>query len=275
MSANPPNGAIVYYWLAQDLKEPVTLTFSDSAGRRIASFASDAKDAPPARRPGTKAGLNRFVWDMKYPGPTRLDYDLAPPRPKPLAPDPENPPGPTVVPGTYRVELGAGGKTQSSSFSVVKDPRLPTKPADYAAQFALHEQLVASLSKLKEAVNRLRKTQRQIGEAVQRAEKGALRSRAIAIGEKLSAIERVMVDPQRKSVRDVLRNPAGLNDTLFDMIAMATTADAAPTTQTRAVSKETMEKVEEQIAKFEALASGEIAQLNTALIKAGIGHIIN
>jgi hypothetical protein len=80
---------------------------------------------------------------MSYPGPTKLDYRLAPPRPKPLVPDPENPPGPTVVPGTYGVDSAVGGKTQSAKFSVVKDPRLPTTPAEYAAQFALHKQLVA------------------------------------------------------------------------------------------------------------------------------------
>ena len=86
------------YLGSEDAKEAVTLTFRDSAGRKIVSYASDTKDASPARKPGTKAGLNRFVWDMKYPGPTKLDYGLAPPRPKPLVPDPENPPGPTVVP---------------------------------------------------------------------------------------------------------------------------------------------------------------------------------
>ncbi len=71
-----------------------------------------------------------------------------------------------------------------------------------------------------------------------------------------------MVDPQRKSVRDVLRNPAGLNDTLFDMIAMATTADAAPTSQTKAVSREVMAKVDSEVAKFDALVAGDIAELN-------------
>ena len=272
---NPPNGAIVYYWLAEDAKQPVVLTFRDSAGRKIVSYASDTKDAPPARRPSTKAGLNRFVWDMKYPGPTKLDYDLAPPRPKPLAPDPENPPGPTVIPGTYSVELEAGSKPQSASFTVVKDPRLATTPADYAAQFALHKELVASLSKLKQALNRLRKMKRQLGEVADRAAKSerALRNRAVALGQKLSDIERVMVDPQRKSVRDVLRNPAGLNDTLFDMIAMTTTADAAPTSQTKAVSREVMDKVDSEVARFEALVKGEITPLNAALIKARIGHI--
>ena len=272
---NPPNGAIVYYWLAEDAKEAVALTFRDSAGRKIASYASDAKDAALARKPGTKAGLNRFVWDMKYPGPARLDYDLAPPRPKPLAPDPENPPGPTVVPGSYGVDLAIGDKLQSAGFSVVKDPRLSTTTADYAAQFALHKELVASLSKLKQALNRLRRMQRQLGEAADRAGKSerALRGRALAIGQKLSAIERVMVDPLRKSVRDVLRSPAGLNDTLFDMIAMTTTGDAAPTSQTKAVSREVMDMVDGEVGKFEALVEGEIAQLNAALAKARVKHV--
>ena len=272
---NPPNGAIVYYWLAEDAKEAVTLTFRDTAGRKIVSYASDAKDASPARRPGTKAGLNRFVWDMKYPGPTKLDYGLAPPRPKPLAPDPENPPGPTVVPGTYGVDLAVGEKVQSATFAVEKDPRLGTTTADYAAQFALHKELVASLSKLKQALNRLRRMKRQLGDVAERTTKSerALRNRAVALEKKLSAIERVMVDPERKSVRDVLRNPAGLNDTLFDMIAMTTTADAAPTTQTKAVSREVMDKVDGEVAKFEELVKGEIADLNAKLAKAKVPQV--
>jgi small-conductance mechanosensitive channel len=190
-------------------------------------------------------------------------------------PDAENPPGPTVIPGTYSVDLLVGGKTQTASFTVVKDPRLPTSPADYAAQFALHKELVASLSKLKQALNRLRRMKRQLGEVADRAGKSerTLRSRARAIGQKLSDIERVMVDPQRKSVRDVLRNPAGLNDTLFDMIAMTTTADAAPTSQTKAVSREVMDKVDSEVARFEALVKDDIAALNAALAKARVPHV--
>ena len=179
------------------------------------------------------------------------------------------------MPGSYGVDLLVGGKTQSARFTVVKDPRLATTPADYAAQFALHKELVASLSKLKEALNRLRRTKRQLDEVAERAGKGerALRQRARAIGLKLSDIERVMVDPQRKSVRDVLRNPAGLNDTLFDMIAMTTTADAAPTAQTKAVSREVMDKVDSEVARFEALVKGDIAALNAALAKARVPHV--
>jgi photosystem II stability/assembly factor-like uncharacterized protein len=272
---NPPNGAIVYYWLAEDAEKPVTLTFRDGSGRKITSFASDDKDAAPHRKPGAKRGLNRFVWDLKHPGPTRLDYALAPPRPKPLAPEPENPPGPTVVPGTYGVDLAVDGKTQSAKFEVVKDPRLATTTADYAAQYALHKDLVAALSRLKGAVNRLRKARRQLEEVAQQAGKGQarLRNRAVAIGRKLTEIEKVMVDPNRKSVRDVLRNPAGLNDTLFDMIQMTTVGDAAPTSQTREVSREVMAKVDSEVGKLEELVKSDIADFNKELAKARTGHV--
>jgi photosystem II stability/assembly factor-like uncharacterized protein len=276
---NPPNGAIVYYWLAENASGPVTLTFRDSRGRKIVACASDDESLPPPRRPGTRKGLNRFVWDMKYPGPTRLDYALAPPRPKPLIPDPDNPPGPTVVPGIYRVELSVGGKpkagSHAASFTVVKDPRLPTTDAEYATQFALHRELVAALSKLKGAVNRLRTMKRQLDETARHLGKGerGLKAQAAAIGKKLAAIERVMVDPERKSVRDVLRNPAGLNDTLFDMIAMATTADRPPTSQTTEVSREVMAKVDSEVAKFEAVVAREVAQFNAALARARVRHV--
>jgi hypothetical protein len=273
---NPPGGAIVYYWLDKDAGEAVTLTFRDPASGDIIAFSSGDKDAAPARRPGTKAGLNRFVWDMKYPGPTKIDYGLAPPRPKPLVPDPENPPGPTVVPGTYEVELGVAGAKHTARFTVVKDPRLATSDADYAAQFALHKAIVGSLSKLKEALNRLRRTRKQLLETAERAEKidKAIGTRARAIADKLSTIESIMVDPQRKSVRDVLRNPAGLNDTLFDMVAMTTTADAAPTSQTKQVSREVMDKVDSEVARFEALVASELVEFNAALAKAQVPHVI-
>ena len=84
--------------------------------------------------------------------------------------------------------------------------------------------------------------------------------------QKLAAIEVVLVDPQRKSARDVLRNPAGLNDTLFDMVQMTTTADAAPTTQTQAVSRETMAKVDDQVGRFEALVKSEVEHRGLSVI---------
>ncbi len=75
---NPPNGAIVYYWLDEGVSGPVSLAFHDDAGTAIASFRSDDTGLPAAKRPSVRPGLNRFAWDLKYPGPEPLDTDPRP-----------------------------------------------------------------------------------------------------------------------------------------------------------------------------------------------------
>ena len=62
-------------------------------------------------------------------------------------------------------------------------------------------------------------------------------------------------------------------DTLMDMAAMATPADRPPTSQTAAVSREVMAKVDSEVEKFEKLVAGDIAKLNTQLAKARIKHL--
>ena len=128
---NPPNGAIIYYRLDDSPSDPLTLTFRDASGQPIIGFRSDDASLPAQRRPTTRPGLNRFVWDLKYPGPAKLDPALAPPRNKPLAKDADPTPGPTVVPGDYQVErttgraLGHayGGGAQFFSMWVVGDEK--------------------------------------------------------------------------------------------------------------------------------------------------------
>ncbi|MER9745543.1 hypothetical protein [Mesorhizobium sp. M0187] len=51
---NPPNGAIIYYWLPDDAEGPIMLTFRDAADKPIVAFSSDDKDAPFHTKPGTK-----------------------------------------------------------------------------------------------------------------------------------------------------------------------------------------------------------------------------
>ena len=75
----------------------------------------------------------------------------------------------------------------------------------------------------------------------------------------------------RESPRDVLRHPAGLNDTLVDLISVAAIADAAPTSQAHEVSAEIMARVEAQIDAYNDLIAKDVPALNKALTAAGIG----
>jgi photosystem II stability/assembly factor-like uncharacterized protein len=269
---NPPNGAIVYYWLPKDAEKPVKLSFQDGSGKTIVSFSSDNKDAPHAKRPGTKAGLNRFVWDQRHQGPTKLDQSLVVRKYKPLASESDESSGPAVVPGAYHVTLDVGGETQTAKFEVAKDPRVEAGQAAFIEQFDLLQKLYGKLSDLNEGVNRIRRVKRQIGDLDKRlGEDGKdLREKGKAVIEKLEAIEGVLVDIKRETPRDVLRNPAGLNDTLVDAINVVAIADTAPTQQARQVSEEVMAKVDVQLKKLAELVKSDVASHNSSTRSAGI-----
>lgn len=274
---NPPNGAIIYYWLDESTPGPLSLSFHDEAGTLIVSFRSDDADLPAAKRPTSQAGLNRFVWDLKYPGPEPLDMSLAPPRNKPLANPADPPAGPTAVPGQYRVEMSIGSQTLVAALAVVKDPRLPTTSDGYHKQFELLRELTASLGRLNATVNKIRGLKNHL--AVLASGSGStakeLTAVASAASERLAAIEAVLVDVRRESPRDVLRNPAGLDDTLVDLISTVSLSDTAPTTQAAAVAKEVMARVEAEIGGFERLIETENAQVDPLAlgreVRSGVG----
>ena len=100
-----------------------------------------------------------------------------------------------------------------------------------------------------------------------------LAEKAKASSENLTAIEAVLIDVKKQSPRDVLRNPAGLNDTLVDLINTCTLADAAPTVQAEAVSRELMANVDKQLAKLDGLVAGEIAAVNKEATDQGVPYV--
>jgi hypothetical protein len=235
-------------------------------------LASDDASLSHSKKPGTRPGLNRVVWDLRHRGPVKLDPALMTRRNKPLAEDAEDIPGPAVVPGRYRVVLEAAGQRLEAGFAVVKDPRVKTSQRAFEQQGALLRQLYARWSSLNEGVNRIRLLKRQLRELERRLGAGdqPLAERGKSMVLALEAIEGVLVDIHRESSRDVLRHRAGLNDTLSDLISVVAIADEPPTQQAREVSQEAMAKVDAELARLDALVAGEIAALDAALRQAGI-----
>jgi photosystem II stability/assembly factor-like uncharacterized protein len=136
---NPPDGAVLAYWLKAKAKKPVTLEVLDSKGERVVLLGDkeDSKEedetlpdgAPPERKkvklPNEK-GLNRFVWDMQYPGAQVI------PGAKVDAGDPSV--GPLVPPGVYTLKLTADDQTLTTTLTVAPDPRLRTSAEALAAR---------------------------------------------------------------------------------------------------------------------------------------------
>ena len=173
------------------------------------------------------------------------------------------------------MELTVGFETRSAAFSIAKDPRLATSPDDYAKQFALLKELYDKLSTLNGAVNRIRLVRRQLFALTELLgdHHDALVAAAKSACERLTAIESVLIDIRRESPRDTLRHPAGLNDTLIDMINTAAIADMAPTVSAVAVSQETMTRVDAQIANLDVLLNTDIVIINRMAAESSIAHI--
>src|SRR5258708_1221344 len=146
---NPPDGAIIDYYLAADAAQPIALEVFTAAGKLVRRWASDDTPEPfdekqvnvPTYwiRPrqilsGTK-GMHRFVWDLRYPMPGAVQYDY------PISAidhdTPREPLGVIALPGAYTVRLTVGGQTFTERLTLKMDPRASITPIGLARQFKL------------------------------------------------------------------------------------------------------------------------------------------
>ncbi|PYR54753.1 MAG: glycoside hydrolase, partial [Acidobacteria bacterium] len=157
---NPPDGAIVDYYLKSAATGVVMLEIVDAAGKTVRRYASD-EQAPPVKDVGNvpaywirpmktlsaDAGLHRFVWDLHYPPPPGdKEYPIAA-TPHDTAPEPK---GPWVLPGTYTVKLTANGRSYTQPLTVRMDPRVKTGVLGLQQQFALSKRLYDALVRIDE-----------------------------------------------------------------------------------------------------------------------------
>lgn len=162
MGTNPPNGAVIDYWLPR-AGARVDVEVTDASGATVRRFSSADVVPPidmttqfpsywlgPEKMPSANAGMNRFVWDLRYPSPPSVssDYTIAAlPGDTPLLPL-----GPAVVPGTYRVTLTVDGASQTKPLVVKMDPRVSASSSDLAAQLELEQKIAAAMTSTSQAL---------------------------------------------------------------------------------------------------------------------------
>ncbi len=149
-------------------KTPVSLTFENSAGNVVRSFAlhlkSRAKPEAPserydptedrahafARLTGIAPGMNVFQWDLRYPDAT----EIAGFEPSGFGGGLEDSLlGPQIVPGNYTVTLEYGGAQVSQPLELALDPRSTATAQDLAARRDLGLKIHALQDRLDRTVN--------------------------------------------------------------------------------------------------------------------------
>jgi hypothetical protein len=166
-AANPPDGAIIDYYLPQAGSAPVTLEILDASGKVVRKFSSDDKPdvseealrkqliplywLRPFRALSADAGMHRWVWDLHYPAPDSTGHEY------PISAIPGDTPryplGPAALPGTYTARLTADGKTYTEHFAVKMDPRIKISAAALEKKFQTETRLASLLSETSKAVH--------------------------------------------------------------------------------------------------------------------------
>ncbi|HLR06281.1 MAG TPA: hypothetical protein VK117_10735 [Pyrinomonadaceae bacterium] len=285
---NPPDGAMIDYYIGARTSGPVTVEINDDAGALVRRYASaDPMPTPdpmlaippywvrPPQRLASEPGVHRFLWDMRYapvPG-VQPNYPIAAVY-RNTAPAATSP---WAMPGNYTVVLTVNGKKYSQPMVVRMDPRLKTPTADLAEQFRLSKQLYDQWLALASITENVRVIRARLTDLRRRAPDGELKTNLDALSEKLQALAggggggagpgggqggaagRLTVASATTRVR-----------TLFNLVEEI---DAAPTPQAAAAATDVLKDSRSLQDSWQAITTKDFPALNKLLRAGGLPAI--
>ena len=266
LGENPPGGVVVYYSLAA-AGQKVSLEFQDADGAAIESFTNDTKpkdsDTEVVK---TDAGLNRFVWNMRYPDARGIDggtFFLG----GTLS-------GPRSLPGSYKVKLTAGGQSLTQDFEIKKDPRLATTDAEYAKQFQMSLAVRDKVSELDDAVNRINRILKQLESASQSAKADkATQDAAKNLTEELTAVRQKLIEPRFTGFDDqTLIFPLQLNNRIASLQDYLE-GEHGPTAQDTAVFEQLSVDLTQALASLKQILDSNVPPFNSRLKSRGLSAV--
>jgi photosystem II stability/assembly factor-like uncharacterized protein len=290
---NPAGGVVVYYSLKAKPTTDLVIEFMDGGGKSINKFTTrlprggggggqagaQGEQQQPAggdegffgggapARGTTDVGLNRFVWDMRYPDATRFPGMI-------LWAGQTN--GPRVVPGTYQVKLTVDGQTLTQTFEVKPDPRLTTTAADYAKQLDLSLKIRDKLTETHNAIIQIRDVKKQIDDLVKRV---GPQSRPIvdagnALTKKLTEVEEALYQTKNQSSQDPLNFPIRLNNKLAALLGVVARSETPPNDQSFAVYEELTAQINAQLQKLSQIMKTDVPSFNQLVKDQNIPAIV-
>jgi flagellar hook-associated protein FlgK len=172
------------------------------------------------------------------------------------------------------VRLTAGGKTESRTLDIVKDPRTPATAEDFDKQFTLLMQIHDRLTETHDAIAAIIDARSQLQAAVARAARtpaaGTIADRAKALDASLAAVQDELVQMKLKEGNDVLTYPARLNNLFASLASTVAATDIAPTRQSYDVFNDLSARLARLLAKLDEIVDRDVAAFNKAMAD---GHV--
>jgi photosystem II stability/assembly factor-like uncharacterized protein len=283
-AANPPDGAIIDYYLRRIASSPVTLEILDASGKLVRRFSSadkpDVSEADlkkqliplywprPSSALSAAARMHRWVWDLHYPPPdsTRHDYPISA-----IPGDtPRYPLGPTALPGSYTARLTADGKSYTARFTIKMDPRVKASTAALEKKFQLEMRMASILSESSRAVVQAGSMREPLQELIEKASGPTLdsvKSFQTKLTAVLGAASGFFAPPSAEaSLTRVNGQAAGLYGQVWQ-------ADAEPTAAQSEAATATEHDASDVMKRWEALKTADLSALNRALHDASLPEI--
>jgi photosystem II stability/assembly factor-like uncharacterized protein len=281
---NPPQGAVVHYYLKKAAKK-VTLEVLDEMGGLVRRLTSDkdTEETPDPTVPDDEdrekkrlpkgPGLRRAVWDLRYEGARLI---------KGAKVDSGNPRvGPLVNPGTYTLKLTVDGKAlPERKVEVRPDPRVSIPSEELQEQLKLALAVRADLNKVADMANRLRSIRAQIltRNNLLKGDKAmaALVLQGKSLLGKLDGLEGKLHNPKAEVAYDILGQKGGakLYSQLTALLETLREADGTPGQGLREGYAEQAREVRQLEDEFRALMTGDLARLNEAARRLEVPAVI-
>lgn len=273
---NPANGVVLYYELPKIADSiPITLEIRNKDNKLVNSYSS-VKDGeyqkydggpPSASTLSKKEGLNRFVWDMRYPimpGVPNVYMEA-------------NYRGHRVPPGTYALKLKAEDVVVINQAIIVENPQYKTENGQYETYDGFMSAMEESLTTMHQKINTLYKAQNQLKELLKSLEKESKNKELIKAGKSLMA-QMVTWDEemvQRKSTAyDDIENFPNKFTAEYLFLINATESSIPRVNQSSRDRKAELDTQWQSLnGRANTLINNAISEFNKQLWDAGIGAI--
>ncbi len=277
---NPPDGAILDYYLKAAPQGPVTLEIFDSNGKLVRRYSSAEHFPPinpktlnipaawvhPPETLSAEPGMHRFIWDLHYPGEggERARGGMAA-----LMAMFGFGGGPWAVPGEYVVKLEVDGGTAQEPLMVKMDPRVKVSQEDLQKQFDLAQQILAKSAEVDAASRQAASVQEQLAAEASKSKSGKTKKAIDAFEEKL---EGVLGSPAGSPFA-LSSGPAPVDRTTLRYVAgqlgnlerVVESDDAAPSADASAVFAQDSQIAQTALEKWQTILSSDLLQLNRDL----------
>lgn len=264
---NPPNGVVIYYHVKEQPRDeaPLTVELLDKNDKIIRTFSSKPKKKE--EKLDVHAGMNRFVWDMRYPRaedfPGMVLWGGLP--------------APKAVPGSYKARFKVGEQYESIPFQILPDPRTSCTVEDMQAQFDFLMEVRDKLTDMHRGIKKLRDIREQLKTLTKRLDetkhKEVIKAANLIIG-KMTAAEEAMHQTKSKSSQDPLNFPIRINNKLVALAGGVATGDYRPTDQSNSVKKILFVEADSELSRLQELFQKDLPQFNDMMRKTDIPAIL-